>query len=130
MIGRAAESGPFTVSVLSGDVHHSYAARAELPSAPAARVHQLTCSPVHNKMDWYIRPGFRASWSRAARYLAERWATRLGAPPKPVTWERVAGPFFGNTIATLDLDGRRADVVFEQPQSAASLVERARVELT
>ena len=130
MIGRAAASGPFTVSVLSGDVHHSYAARADLPSAPAARVHQLTCSPVHNKMDWYIRPGFRASWSRAARYLAERWATRLGAPPKPVTWERVAGPFFGNTIATLELDRRRADVVFEQPQSAASLVERARVELT
>ena len=36
MIERAAASGPATVSVLSGDVHHSYAARAELPSRPAA----------------------------------------------------------------------------------------------
>ena len=53
------------VSVLSGDVHHSYAARVDLPGpgddpgavAPrAAAVHQLTCSPVHNVVDWFIRP--------------------------------------------------------------------------
>ena len=35
MIEQAAASGPATVSVLSGDVHHSYAARADLPSRPA-----------------------------------------------------------------------------------------------
>jgi hypothetical protein len=54
----------------------------------------------------------------------------VGAPPKPVSWEREAGPLFGNTIATLDVDGRRARVFFEQPLSAASLAERARLELT
>jgi PhoD-like phosphatase len=126
MIGRAAQAGPASVSVLSGDVHHSYAARADLPG----RVHQLTCSPVHNKMDWYVKPGFRLSWSRGARWFGERWATRAGAPPKPVTWEREAGPLFGNTIATLDLEGRTARVFFEQPATSASLVERARLELT
>jgi phosphodiesterase/alkaline phosphatase D-like protein len=130
MIERAAGSGPATVSVLSGDVHHSYVARAELPSGPSGRVHQLTCSPVHNKMEWYVKPGFRAAWSGVAKRVAERWATRVGAPPKPVSWEREAGPLFGNTIATLDIDGRRAEVLFEQPTSAASLVERARTELT
>jgi phosphodiesterase/alkaline phosphatase D-like protein len=130
MIERAAAAGPSTVSVLSGDVHHSYAARAELPSHPAGRVHQLTCSPVHNKMEWYIKPGFRLSWSRAMRALAEAWASRQGAPPKPLSWERISGPFFGNTIATLDIDATRAEVVFEQPVSAASLTERARVELS
>ena len=130
MIERAADSGPATVSVLSGDVHHSYAARAELPSEPAARVHQLTCSPVHNKMEWYIRPGFRLSWSRAMRALGEAWALQAGAPPKPVSWQRIAGPLFGNTIATLELDGRRATVLFEQPVSASSLTECARAELT
>jgi phosphodiesterase/alkaline phosphatase D-like protein len=130
MIERTAAAGPVTVSVLSGDVHHSYAARASFPSEPAGRVHQLTCSPVHNKMEWYIRPGFRLSWSRVMRWLSQAWATSAGAPPKPVSWERISGPYFGNTIATLDIDGRHAQVIFEQPQSAAALVERARVELT
>jgi phosphodiesterase/alkaline phosphatase D-like protein len=130
MIERAAAGGPATVSVLSGDVHHSYAARAELPSRPAGRVHQLTCSPVHNKMEWYIRPGFRLSWSRAMRAFGEAWAAQAGAPPKPLTWERIAGPLFGNTIATLEIKGPRAAVLFEQPQTAATLAERTRVELT
>lgn len=130
IIGRAAAGGPATVSVLSGDVHHSYAARAELPGRPAAQVHQLTCSPVHNKMDRYIKPGFRLSWSRGARWFAQRWASGAGAPVKPVSWEKKAGPLFGNTIATLDVDGRHAEVSFEQPQSASSLVTRAHLDLT
>ncbi len=130
MIGRAAASGPASVCVLSGDVHHSYAARADLPGRPAGVVHQLTCSPVHNTMEWWVKPAFRLAWSRGARAVAERWSLRAGAPPKPLSWEQEAGPLFGNTIATLDLDGRRAEVVFEQPLSAATLAERARLELT
>ncbi len=130
MIEKAAHSGPATVTVLSGDVHHSYAALADLPSQPAGRVHQLTCSPVHNKMEWFIKPGFRLSWSRAMRAFAEAWAGRVGAPPKPLSWERVAGPLFGNMIATLELDGLDAMAVFEQPVTAATLAERVRVELT
>jgi hypothetical protein len=130
MIGRAAASGVATVTVLSGDVHHSYAARADLPGDPPARVHQLTCSPVHNRIHWFVRPGFRLAWSRTARRLAERWALRAGAPPKPLSWQRLVGPLFGNTIATLDLRGRRAEAIFEQPRSSASLVERARLDLT
>jgi phosphodiesterase/alkaline phosphatase D-like protein len=133
MIDEAAGGDLATVTVLSGDVHHSYAARAHLagerPGVPRTPVYQLTCSPVHNKMDWYVRPGFRAAWSRFARWSTERWSLRVGAPPKPVSWERAAGPFFGNTIATLDITGRRAQSVFEQPVSASSLVERARLDL-
>jgi phosphodiesterase/alkaline phosphatase D-like protein len=130
MIEKAAGAGPVTVTVLSGDVHHSYAARADLPSRPSGRVHQLTCSPVHNKMEWFVRPGFQLSWSRVMRAIAEAWANRVGAPPKPVAWEPIAGPYFGNTIATLDLDGQQARVLFEQPLTAATLTERARMELT
>ncbi|MFC4942447.1 alkaline phosphatase D family protein [Pseudonocardia sp. GCM10023141] len=130
MIGAAADGGPATVNVLSGDVHHSYAARADLPGEHAAAVHQLTCSPVHNKLEWYVKPGFRAAWSRGARRFAERWAAQVGAPAKPLSWERLAGPLFGNTIATLELADRHATVFFEQPLTAASLAERARLELT
>jgi phosphodiesterase/alkaline phosphatase D-like protein len=128
LIERAAHSGPATVSVLSGDVHHSYAARAAVPGA--ARVHQLTCSPVHNVMDWYVKPGFRLAWSRGARALTSRLAARAGAPPTPVTWERFAGPLFANTLATLEIDGRAARVLFEQPVTSGTLVVRARLELT
>ncbi|HXV93136.1 MAG TPA: alkaline phosphatase D family protein, partial [Pseudonocardia sp.] len=72
---------PATVSVLSGDVHHSYAARAHLPGDPPARVHQLTCSPVHNHVGWFIRPGFRLGWSQTMHRLTSAWARRTGAPP-------------------------------------------------
>lgn len=129
VIARAAQ-GRRTVTVLSGDVHHSYAAAAQLDGATgAARVHQLVCSPVHNKLDRIAVPGFRAAWSRVGRALTASWSARAGAPPKPVRWDKVAGPFFGNTIATLDLDGPGARAVFEQPVTAASLVGRADLEL-
>ncbi|MGI5128383.1 alkaline phosphatase D family protein [Pseudonocardia sp. CA-107938] len=131
LIARAASGGVASVSVLSGDVHHSYAAKAEPADAEpgAAPVHQLVCSPVHNKLQWFVPIGFRAAWSRLATRLTDSWATRAGAQPKRVTWTKIAGPFFGNTIATLRLDGRSAAAVFEQPVTAASLVERTRLEL-
>ncbi|MBW0090775.1 alkaline phosphatase family protein [Pseudonocardia sp. KRD-184] len=130
MIERAAGSGVASVNVLSGDVHHSYAARADLEAEPPAAVHQLTCSPVHNHVEWFVKPGFRLGWSRFTRRLTERWSERAGAPAKTVDWERLAGPLFGNTIATLDISGRHAEVFFEQPTSASALAERARLELT
>jgi phosphodiesterase/alkaline phosphatase D-like protein len=130
LVGTVAARGPATVNVLSGDVHHSYAARVDLPQPTDTAVHQLTCSPVHNHIDWIVRPGFRLGWSRGARWLARRWAAHVGAPAPPVGWERVVGPLFGNMIATLELDGRHAEVAFEQPRSAASLAELARVRLT
>jgi len=128
LVTRAANSGPATVSILSGDVHHCYAARADV-AGPAA-VHQLTCSPVHNVMDWYIKPGFRLAWSAPARGLTRWWAARAGAQPTPVTWRRLAGPLFGNTIATLEIEDRRARVLFEQPVTSGTLAVRARLELT
>jgi len=128
---RAGDAAPVSISVLSGDVHHSYAARAQVEDAEeGTAVHQLTCSPVHNHVPPYVRAGFRLGWSGAATRAARAWATRKGTPPPPVTWDKLGGPYFGNTIAWLDVDGRRADVVFEQPTGAASLREAARHTLT
>jgi hypothetical protein len=93
-------------------------------------VHQLTCSPVHNVVDWFVRPGFRLGWSRTVARLTGRWAARTGVPPVEVAWHKVLGPLFGNTIATLELDGGHAAVVFAQPRSAGSLGEVARIPLT
>lgn len=44
--------GPATISVLSGDMHHSYAARVEWAGdsvkTAGATVHQLVRSPIHH----------------------------------------------------------------------------------
>jgi phosphodiesterase/alkaline phosphatase D-like protein len=125
-------AGPATVSVLSGDVHHSYAARADLADVPAERgatVHQLVCSPVHNYVPAAVKPAFRLGWSRPVARLTRRWARQRDLPDLPVSWTNTCGPLFGNTIATMDADGRRAEVFFEQPSGPAALSEAGRVSL-
>jgi phosphodiesterase/alkaline phosphatase D-like protein len=123
--------GPATVSVLSGDVHHSYAARADLDgvSPDGATVHQLVCSPVHNYVPLLIKPAFTLSWTRPAAAVIRWWVRRRGVPSPPMTWTDVCGPLFGNTIATLEIDGREAEVFFEQPRKSTTLEEAGRVSL-
>jgi phosphodiesterase/alkaline phosphatase D-like protein len=126
----SAATGPATISVLSGDVHHSYAARAELPRPSATRVHQLVCSPVHNYVPMFVKPVFKVGWSQRLARLTRRYARRRGAPALPITWQNLSGPLFGNTIATLRASERSAEVVFEQPRKAGQLAEAATVSLT
>jgi phosphodiesterase/alkaline phosphatase D-like protein len=136
MITRVAThpGGPTTVTVLSGDVHHSYVARAQLASSrrgsPTAAVHQLVCSPVHNKVPGYVKPAFKIGWSHRLAPVMRRWARRRGAPALPVTWTDVCGPLFGNTIALLLISGLDAEVVFEQPTESGALESLGRVPLT
>lgn len=124
--------GPTTISVLSGDVHHSYAARAEWAgdSANTASVHQLVCSPVNNYVPMFVKPVFTLAWTRPAARLARWWARRRGVPQLPLSWVNICGPLFGNTIATLLVDGRSAEVVFEQPRGPDALDEVGRVPLS
>ncbi|VFA81533.1 PhoD-like phosphatase [Gordonia paraffinivorans] len=113
--------GPSSVTVLSGDVHHSYAARAGFSEPVAAAVCQLVCSPVHNAIPPYMRTVFRLGWSSRIAALTRRCARWCGSPDLPVTWHSALGPLFGNTIATLALDGPHATVVFEQPDPDGAL---------
>jgi hypothetical protein len=117
--GRA----PATAMVLSGDVHHAYAAELVAPGDLRARVHQLTVSPLHNQAPHPIRVGFKIGWSRAARRFTERLATFVRAEPTALAWEKQAGPFFGNQIGELVLTGREARFVL-------SVSERGCTELT
>jgi PhoD-like phosphatase len=102
--GRA----PATAMVISGDVHHAYAAELVQPGGLDARVHQLTVSPLHNQAPHPIRVGFRIGWSRWARRLTEALARSAKAAPSELVWEKQAGPFFGNQIGELLLTGREA----------------------
>jgi hypothetical protein len=124
-IGRGERAGPghqapATICVLSGDVHHAYASRAEYPAedgkAPVrSQIYQLTCSPLHNYVPLAMKVIFRVSWSRLAEKLMRFLLQRVShLPAQPLTWERIAGPHYGNEIATLHLDGRSAKLVIEK----------------
>ena len=57
-------------------------------------------------------------------------ARRAGAVRSLVSWRKLAGPFFGNAISTLCLDGPSAYVTIERTDEQAALVSIARTSLT
>jgi hypothetical protein len=125
---------PASISVLSGDVHHSYLARAELPAAVRAPVWQLTCSPTHNVAPPALKLGFRAGWTRLAGRIGAGIARLSGVPAPGLRWRRTAGPFFHNALGTLELSGRAARVTLEGtergPDGTARLISLASQPLT
>ncbi|KIA64369.1 alkaline phosphatase D family protein [Nocardia vulneris] len=128
-IGTAPDA-PRTICVLSGDVHHSYAARADYPHPTKSQVLQLVCSPVHNDPPKRFRPVFALSWATPIA-SALRWlADRRGISADPVRWTKVSGPHFGNSIAALDLTGDAARFTLETAREGVGLVEVARLDLT
>jgi hypothetical protein len=113
LIRGAATSGA-SVCVLSGDVHHLYVAEATFPEPVKARVFQLTCSPIHNH-EKLMRPLFAMAWWKPLARVLRWWMLRSPEiEPLPVDWEKVEGPYFGNTIATITVDGERATLVLDQ----------------
>ncbi|MGH2814704.1 MAG: alkaline phosphatase D family protein, partial [Actinomycetota bacterium] len=112
-VGRS-EGAPASISVLSGDVHHAYVARARFDRPVSTPVYQLTCSPVHNTVPGPMRLAFRAGWWRPLSAIARRWARWSGVPAPPVDWRKISGPYFGNVIATVDLTDRTATTTIER----------------
>jgi hypothetical protein len=99
---------PATALVLSGDVHHAYAAELVQPPDLTTRVHQLTVSPLHNQAPHPIKVGFRIGWSRWARRLTTGIARLARVRPSELEWTKAAGPYFGNQLGELVLEGREA----------------------
>jgi hypothetical protein len=118
---------PVTVSVLSGDVHHTYAARARFPRPTDAPVHQLVCSPLHHVMPGYVRAAFRVAWLRPVARVVRALVRRAGVDDPPVCWERVLGPLFGNAVSVLVLDGPTAALMVLRAvrDTAGARMERA-----
>jgi hypothetical protein len=121
------EPGVASVSVLSGDVHHSYVARPDLDGPP---IHQLTCSPVHNRVPRLMRTVFRAAWGGGSDRLGRALSRLARVEPTRVRWAKLAGPYFGNAVSSLVHSGRQAHVVIEATGSEPELATLARVELT
>ena len=124
-----AYSAPASISVLSGDVHHSYVARADLGPAVTTPVHQLTCSPIHNQVPAFMRPLMRFGWSRLAAKTTRGLSRSAGVPKPALTWRRLAGPYFGNAVSTLRHEARSAEMTIEGTNSDGELFEVATVRL-
>jgi hypothetical protein len=119
-------AAPATICVLSGDVHHSYICEADLSvlaaqsgDAPVtSRIYQITCSPMHNWVPGALKAMLATLWSAPVGKgitWALTWRGRLPGPP--LTWWTIGGPFFGNAISTLVLEGRAARLVMESSRN-------------
>ncbi|WP_434743205.1 alkaline phosphatase D family protein [Micromonospora sp. SH-82] len=122
---------PASISVLGGDVHHSYVARASFAD-PAVRtpVHQLTCSPIHNQVPAGMRPLMRLGWAAGPASATRALARSAGVRRPNVRWRKLAGPYFGNAVATLTHRGRAAEVTIEGTSSEGHLRPVAHHRLT
>jgi hypothetical protein len=107
---------PATVLLLSGDVHCSYTARAELDGVDHARtvIQQLTMSPFRNRIQ---RSGKAAEvllnrklWTRVMHRLA-RWSR---VDDVDIGWQVEHGPWFDNGIMTITFEGRSARLGVDQ----------------
>jgi hypothetical protein len=127
-IGAGAER-PASICVLSGDVHHAYAARARLPADVVSPVWQLVVSPVHHTVPISQRTLFRVGWSKPFELLVRGLARLARVPPLELTWTKEAGPFFGNVLGTLVLDGRAAHFTLGTAEPAADRTEQIRTVL-
>jgi hypothetical protein len=114
---------PASVLWLSGDVHCSYLARARIEGVDADRttVHQLTMSPFRNPLEPWLRLGNRVL-ERPRVVAALAWlARRAGVVDPPLTWDVDHGPWFGNGLMTLVVEGRTARVEVEQARVVAGV---------
>ncbi|KHD73204.1 alkaline phosphatase D family protein [Actinoplanes utahensis] len=118
---------PASISVLSGDVHHSYVARADFGPAVTTPVYQLTCSPIHNEVPLPLRPLMRVAWWPGV-VQAVRGLARTAHVHKPaLRWKKLAGPYFGNAVSTLELSGRVASARIEGTTKEGELFDVAAV---
>jgi hypothetical protein len=109
LVRRSASGSAATVCVLSGDVHHLYAAEASFDTPVNSKVYQVVCSPIHNRVPRIFHPLFRLGWSRALAVLLGKRSLR-----PPVAWRKIAGPYMTNALATIRITGRKAVVELEK----------------
>jgi hypothetical protein len=124
--GRLSPSGiaPATVTIISGDVHHSYLTAVDLPrgaasaaAAPAdgtSAVYQAVCSPFHQAMSPRMRGAQRLASTRAGGLAGTAVAALAGARQPKLKWRITEGPWFDDMIATLTYAGTAATLRFDQ----------------
>ena len=106
------------MTVIAGDIHHSYLAEVALPGRAGtgrrSRVYEAVCSPFHQAMPANMRAAQRLASGRLSGLIGAAVATLAGAHVPRIRWRTTAGPWFANMLATLEYDGDRAAVRFDR----------------
>jgi hypothetical protein len=107
---------PASITVVSGDVHHSYLAAVDLPARlqPHSAVYQAVCSPIHNLLPDQFRRGQRLATSRAGELIGTALARLAGVPKPEIRWRITHGPWRHNMLSMLEFNGRHARIRFER----------------
>ena len=123
---RTGPQSPATISILSGDIHFSFVARASFDASPSAdvvpdgsgsRVYQIVSSPIRNSLARRDRRVMRAAVSGAGRRIGGLMTRSIGAARQRASWTITQGPEFANEMGVLTIDGRSIHVVIERARS-------------
>ncbi len=134
--GRRSPGGepPVTVTIISGDIHHSYLAAVDLPRAAATEnhpspgtarpetsaVYEAVCSPFHQAIPPKMRLAQGLASTRVSGLIGTAVATLAGARVPKLKWRVTEGPWFENMIATLTYGGARAALRFDHAVTDAN----------
>jgi len=99
---------PGTITFLSGDVHNSYVTEIdhEQIGAGTSRIVQAVCSPIRNPLPRQARVAqalLARGLNRPLQFLVSHTKR---VPTAPVNWRITEGPWFDNTLGTLEVRGR------------------------
>jgi hypothetical protein len=105
---------PGTITFIGGDVHTAYIAEVELGERQQSRIFQVVCSPFRNPLAARERRTIRLLQTAPARALCRRLARAAGIGAPSASWRLVTPVTFDNSVATLDIDERRARVTIRR----------------
>lgn len=113
---------PASVTIISGDIHHSYLAAVDLPAGtrPRTALYEAVCSPFHQTMPLMMQRGQRLASTKTGGLIGAAAARVAGAVPPAIRWRITQGPWFENMLATLEYDGRAASIRFDRTSDASS----------
>jgi hypothetical protein len=107
---------PGSVTMLSGDVHYAYLAEVGFPRGTGAQspVWQAVCSPIRNPLARHEKAVVRFMCGRAAGAIGGALARSAGARKPGIGWRMCEGPVFDNQVATIDWQGKHAELSVER----------------
>ena len=116
---------PASIVLLSGDVHHAYLAEIAFrrEAGVESAVYQAVCSPVRNPLGKREQLFMRALASRPTHALGRALARAAGVDDPSIRWRFAGDQTFDNQIATLDIDGRAAELRIEKTTVGSTELE-------
>jgi hypothetical protein len=94
-------AAPDSIIFLSGDVHHSYI--AEVDWAYDTRLLQFVCSPIRNPLPRPVRAANVVASHRLAGLVGTPLAAKAQVPRAPFRWHTIAGPWYDNNLAIMQM---------------------------